>query len=74
MNGQWQNGTTCVAPAHCANGACVECTAGDVRCNAAHDRLETCNGNGQWHEGMMCPNGCVDPGRCADPPDAGTGI
>jgi hypothetical protein len=60
----------CIAPAHCVNGACLECTPNQVRCNASHTGLEVCDANGQWQPGMACV--CIDPGQC-DMPDASRG-
>jgi hypothetical protein len=64
-----------MTPSHCSNGACIECSASEVRCNTNHDGLETCDPNGHWQPGMSCvlPQVCVDPGQCGDVPEAGAG-
>lgn len=68
----WQPGTTCGSGTTCSNGncgSCVECTAGDTRCDAAGTGTESCvndplTGCTHWSR-TACGSGSICSGaRC----------
>jgi hypothetical protein len=42
---------------------------GSTQCSG--NTPQTCDASGNWQSGAACPYGCVVPGLCANPPDAG---